>query len=184
MRSALFATLVALAVPAMVLTGCETAETDAVAVTAPDGAEVSVQTSSADVVAIGERVDDGAAFVTPAALVDQAETLDGQTVSVEGTVRTVCRNSGCWLTMDAPDGQTVRVVVPKDEAGEYVYTFPTDITGASVRLVGTFAVEEESVEMQRHLAEDEGAPADAVAKITEPSRSLVLTAQGAEITRA
>ena len=174
----------ALLLALLALGACQAADTDAVSVSAPDGAEVSVQTNDESVVAVGDRMDDRAAFVTPATLVADASTLDGQTVSVEGTVRTVCQQSGCWLTMDAGDGQNVRVVVPKDDAGEYVFTFPTDITGATARLVGTFAVTEESVEMQRHLAEDEGASADEIAAITEPVRSLTLTATGAQITRA
>lgn len=173
----------ALLLPLLALTACQTAETDEASSPAPDGSAVST-TADAPVVAIGDRVAADASFVTPAALVADAATLDGQTVSVEGTVRTVCQQSGCWLTMDAGNGQNIRVVVPKDDDGEYVFTFPTDITGATARLVGTFAVTEESVEMQRHLAEDEGASAEDVAAITEPVRSLTLTATGAEITRA
>ena len=173
-----------LLVSLLALAACQTAETDSVSVSAPDGAEVSVATGEQSVVAVGDRVDDAASFVTPATLVADAASLDGQTVAVEGTVRKVCQQAGCWLTMDAGDGETIRVVVPKDDAGTYVYTFPTDITGATARLVGTFAVAEESVEMQRHLAEDEGASADEVAAITEPVRSLTLTATGAEIVRA
>jgi hypothetical protein len=182
----------ALLLPLLALTACQTADTpegdgaatDDVSVSAPDGAEVSVATDDASVVAVGDRLDDGAAFVTPATLVADASTLDGQTVAVEGTVRTVCQQAGCWMTLDAGDGQSVRVVVPKDDAGEYVYTFPKDVAGATARLVGTFAVTEESVEMQRHLAEDDGASAEDIAAITEPVRSLTLTATGARIVRA
>lgn len=128
---------------------------------------------------LGETVPGGVGL-TAGDLVAQADALDGQDVVVEGTPREVCQMKGCWLTLADADGQTVRVVVPKDEAGDYVFTFPTDASGEPYRIAGRLAVETASVEEQRHYAEDGGASADEIAAITEPERSLVLTASGAE----
>ncbi|MDT0630350.1 DUF4920 domain-containing protein [Rubrivirga sp. S365] len=134
---------------------------------------------AADVVLVGAAVPGGAAL-SAGDLIVQADALDGQDVVVEGEPREVCQKMGCWLTLAGADGQTVRVVVPKDEAGAYVFTFPTDASGDRYRIAGRLAVETASVEEQRHYAEDGGADAEALAAITEPERSLVLTATGAE----
>ncbi len=168
--------------PLLALTACQSESAD-VDVTVPEGSTVSVDAGDASVVVVGDRVD-GETTITAADLVAHADSLDGQTVLVAGTVREVCQQSGCWMTLDAPDGAVVRIAVPKDADGEYVYTFPKDVAGASVRLAGTFSVTEESVETLRHLAEDGGASPDSLARITAPKRTLALTAAGAEITRA
>lgn len=131
-------------------------------------------------IVVGEGVPQGEALSTDE-LVAQADALEGKTVTVEGTVREVCQKAGCWLTLAGADGQTVRVAVPKDEGGVYAFTFPTDASGGRVRLVGQLAVEEESVEDQRHYALDGGATEAEVAAITEPKRALTFTAIGAEL---
>ncbi len=38
--------------------------------------------------------------------------LDGQTVTVAGTLRNVCQMAGCWATIETPSG-TIRITVPK-----------------------------------------------------------------------
>ena len=128
---------------------------------------------------VGAALPGGAALST-GDLIAQADALDGQDVVVEGAPREVCQKKGCWLTLADADGRTLRVVVPKDEAGDYVFTFPTDASGEPYRIAGRLAVETASVDEQRHYAEDGGADAATVAAITEPERSLVLTATGAE----
>ena len=147
---------------------------------APDsGAEMGDAPTS-----VGEPLAADAEILPVSAVIERAEELDGQTVFVEGTVAKVCEVRGCWLTLVNDAGETFRVAVPKDEDGEYVFTFPMDATGATARLAGTFTVETESVEMQQHLATDEGESPEAIAAITEPKRTLVLTASGARLTRA
>lgn len=132
---------------------------------------------------LGEGVAAGAA-ITPATLIADAEAYDGQTVTVEGTAREVCQMAGCWLTLADDEGRTVRVEVPRDENEAYVYTFPDDVSGKTVRLTGPLAVETESVEDLRHYAEDGGASPEELAAITEPRQSLILTALGADIVDA
>lgn len=127
---------------------------------------------------IGEAPAATAAFLPVAEMVRRADELDGETVEVEGVVGQVCRVKGCWLTLRDESADPVRVVVPKDERGEYVFTFPTSALGQRAQLTGTLSVTEESVEMRRHLAEDEGRSPEEVAAITEPRRALVLTASG------
>ncbi|MEM6327534.1 MAG: DUF4920 domain-containing protein, partial [Bacteroidota bacterium] len=135
-------------------------------------------------VVIGEAPDEGADVLTVATAIEQADALSGQTVSVEGTVSKVCQMKGCWLTLASDTGETFRINVPKDDEGEYVFTFPMDVTGATAHVVGDLVVETESVEYLQHLAEDGGASEEEIAEITEPRQSYVLTAQGARLSRA
>ncbi len=131
---------------------------------------------------LGETVPDGDAL-TPDELIAKADDYAGKTVVVEGDVREVCQMEGCWLTMADAQNRTVRINVPRDESGSYVFTFPTDASGQTVRVAGQLAVETESVEDQRHYARDGGATPDEVEAITAPKQTLVFTAMGAEVVR-
>ncbi|MCH7977275.1 MAG: DUF4920 domain-containing protein, partial [Bacteroidetes bacterium] len=56
-----------------------------------------------------------------------------------------------------------------------------NISGSQVLVAGTLSVEETDVETLRHLAEDRGDSEEAIAAITEPERTLILSATGARI---
>ena len=114
-------------------------------------------------------------------LIEDADEYAGRTVVVEGTVREVCQMAGCWLSLAGETGETIRIDVPRDETESYVFTFPKDASGRTARVAGTLEVRTESVADRRHYAEDGGASPEEVAAITEPKRTLVLTALGAEI---
>ncbi|WP_420456316.1 DUF4920 domain-containing protein [Rubrivirga sp.] len=165
-----------LLLPLLLLAACA-GEPEAPAETA-DAADPGVEAPAS--VAFGDTVPDGAAL-TPDELVADAETYAGKTVVVEGVAREVCQQAGCWLTFADADGRTVRIEVPRDETESYVFTFPKDATGQRVRVAGVLEVTTESVEDQRHYAEDRGDTPEAIAAITEPKRTLVLTALGAEL---
>lgn len=166
-----------LLIPLLALAACaDTPET-----TDPQSAEAEIASSSAETVLVGEALPAGDAL-TADALVAQADDLDGQAVLVEGQIEKVCQQAGCWLTFVTDAGQAVRVNVPRDEEDNYVFTFPKDAGGRTARVAGTFTVEEESVEILRHYAEDEGASEEEVAAITEPRLTLALEASGAELT--
>lgn len=139
--------------------------------------------STGEMLLVGEALPAGDAL-TAEALVAQAEALNGETVLVEGEIEKVCQMAGCWLTFITDDNESIRVAVPRDEDDNYVFTFPTDVAGQMVRVGGTFTVEEESVEVLRHYAEDEGASEEEVAAITEPRLTLALVASGAELAMA
>ena len=130
--------------------------------------------------ALGDPVPSGDAL-TPAELIADADSYAGKTVVVEGVAREVCQMAGCWLTFAGDAGQTVRVNVPRDETESYLFTFPEDATGQTIRVAGMLSVETESVEDQRHYAQDGGASAQEVDAITEPKQTLTLTASGAEV---
>jgi hypothetical protein len=105
----------------------------------------------------------------------EREQYVGKTVKIEGTISEVCQMMGCWLTLQAGDGHNIRVAVPRDEEGNYVYTVPKDISGRHAIVEGTLTEETLDEETQRHLAEEKGeeAPED-----LEPISELQLTASG------
>ncbi|MEL6616085.1 MAG: DUF4920 domain-containing protein, partial [Bacteroidota bacterium] len=148
---------------ALALTACASetdapeASGDAVAETPDGGAEMGDAP-----VTVGDAPGDDVQILPVSQVISRATDLEGETVVVEGTVSKVCQVKGCWLTLQNDAGETFRVAVPKDDAGEYVFTFPMDVTGARAELAGTFSIEEESVETQKHLAEDEGLSPEAI----------------------
>jgi hypothetical protein len=126
-----------------------------------------------------EDDDNDLVSLDPAALTQDLGTYQNTVVRVEGTVAKVCQAMGCWLTLQNPAGTPIRVEVPRDEEGEYVYTFPTDLGIAEVIVEGTVTSDTTDVETLRHFAEDEGRSSEEVDAITEPERTVVLTARGA-----
>ena len=85
-------------------------------------------------------------------------TYVGQTVKLKGAVAEVCQMKGCWFTLRAPEGRNIRLMVPRDDAGNYVYTMPTDISGRTAIVEGVLHQETLDEAAQRHLAEDAGEP--------------------------
>ena len=128
---------------------------------------------------VGEDPGDGAVLFADD-VVEHVEDFVGAPIRVAGTVSEVCQNAGCWLTFQNDAGVAFRVTVPRNDDG-YVFTFPHDISGSQVLVAGTLTVEETSVETLKHLAEDRGDSEEAISTITEPERTLILSATGARI---
>ena len=117
----------------------------------------------------------GASFEPVAAVPVQAALAEPEgyvdrTVVLEGVVREVCQQAGCWLTLDAGDGRYVRIHVARTDSGSYAFTVPKDVAGRRVVVQGTLKAETLSAEEQQHLAEDAGTP-------PEPADSLPFTPQ-------
>ncbi len=114
-------------------------------------------------------------------LLDDAASLDGELVAVSGVVRDVCQSKGCWLVLETATGDVIRVAVAKDDAGEYQFTVPTDISGRQVLVEGRLVRQELSEEQQQHYAEESNtqtaAPVEyrieAVGVAFEPARAEV-----------
>lgn len=157
--------------------GC-TDEPDNVYDAAPEESAVA---GDAEFTSYGDELtmDDDLVALTPASLTADPSAYDGTVVRVEGTIAKVCRNRGCWLTLDNPTATPVRVEVPRDAAGGYVFTFPTDLPVSEAIIEGTVRVDTTSVETLRHFAEDEGRSQEEIDAITAPEPTVVLTARGA-----
>ncbi|UJH92585.1 DUF4920 domain-containing protein [Antarcticibacterium sp. 1MA-6-2] len=99
---------------------------------------------------------------------------DTAEVTLKATVNSVCKNKGCWMTLDLPEDNEDVMVKFKD----YGFFVPKDIEQKDVVVRGKAYVTEVSVDEQRHYAEDKGETAEAVAAITEPKRTLSFLADG------
>jgi len=123
----------------------------------------------------GERFSDEGA-VPVQAVVAEREAYLGRSVKIEGTVAEVCQMAGCWLTLQTGDGNNIRILVARNEDGNYAFTVPKDISGRRVVVQGILAEETLLEGAQRHLAEDAGRVVDD--ETLTPATELQMTAQG------
>lgn len=95
-------------------------------------------------------------------------------VSFRSRVESVCKNKGCWMTMELPEEQENVMVKFLD----YGFFVPKDIDNKEVVVNGKAYVTEVSVEEQRHYAEDNGDTEEEIAAITQPKKTLSFLADG------
>lgn len=95
------------------------------------------------------------------------------TGKVTGTVVSVCQNKGCWMKLDAGNGQTMMVTFK-----DYGFFVPKDITGQTVVIEGVAEMKTVSVEEQQHYAKDAGKTQAEIDAITQPKTELSFVADG------
>lgn len=114
--------------------------------------------------------------VSPAemiAIVEKEGNFEGK---ISGEIKEVCTKKGCWLTMDLPNGKSMRVTFK-----DYGIFVPTTSQGYPIVLEGVAIMTETDVDTQRHYAEDGGMSKEEVAKITESKREITFEAVGVVI---
>jgi hypothetical protein len=113
------------------------------------------------------------AVLTPGQLVEEVAkngVFEGQ---IAGQIKEVCASKGCWLTMDLPSGQSMRVTFK-----DYGFFVPTNSAGFPIILEGVATLTETDVATLRHYAEDAGKSKDEIEAIKDPKREIVLQAEG------
>ncbi|MFD0796919.1 DUF4920 domain-containing protein [Maribacter chungangensis] len=88
-------------------------------------------------------------------------------------VKEVCKSKGCWMKLELAEGQEAMV-----RFKDYGFFMPMDIEGKEVIVNGLAFVESMSIEDQKHYAEDGGATANELAKITAPKKTYGFEANG------
>lgn len=98
---------------------------------------------------------------------------DTLAVKFESTINDICPKKGCWMSMDLGNEQEnfVRFV-------DYGFFVPKDAHQKKTVVNGKAFIKEESVERQRHYAQDAGKSQEEIEKITEPKRTLFFMASG------
>lgn len=119
---------------------------------------------------------DAAGVVSPAEMVLAVEKEGNFEGKITGEIKEVCTKKGCWLTMDLPNGESMRVTFK-----DYGFFVPTTSQGYPVILEGVAVLTETDVDTQRHYAEDAGMSKEEVAKITETKREITFEAVGVVI---
>ena len=90
----------------------------------------------------------GLAPTTLAAVLEKPEA--GKSVALEGTIKAVCQDKGCWLTFEQGD-KSVHVTFEG-----YSFFVPKDSAGQRVKLEGKVVMKQRSKDEIEHL-EGEGA---------------------------
>ncbi len=162
--------LVVLSLTLLLMAACQT-ET---ASTSEETAATETPSVPVGYAAYGETITPDDALAVES-VVAEVEAYVGKEVKIEGTVAEVCQAMGCWMILRAGDEQTIRLNVPRNEEGNYVYTVPTDISGRTVIVEGTLEEATLSVEEQQHLAEDAG---ETLGDDIEPVRELQMIPRG------
>lgn len=111
-------------------------------------------------------------------IISKMAATDSLAVKVSGKVGEVCQKKGCWMML-VPEqaGQPEMRVTFKD----YAFFMPKDLAGKRVVLEGYAYVDETSVDVLRHYAEDAGKSKEEIEKITEPKREVSYEASGVVI---
>ncbi|MCB0737893.1 MAG: DUF4920 domain-containing protein [Bacteroidetes bacterium] len=106
-------------------------------------------------------------------MVNQLGDKETLNIKVTGTVKNVCKVKGCWMTMELPTGEDMRVTFK-----DYGFFVPKDCNGKTAIAQGTVTKTVTSVADLRHFAKDEGASDEEIEKITEPKEELTFVADG------
>lgn len=101
------------------------------------------------------------------------EVGDTLKVSFETSVNTVCKMKGCWMTLEVPGDEDVRVSFK-----DYGFFVPKNIEDRRAIVSGKAFLTEISVEDLKHYAEDEGKSVEEILRITEPKKSMAFIADG------
>jgi hypothetical protein len=115
-------------------------------------------------------------ILSPAEMVSEVEKNGYFEGKISGTIKEVCTKKGCWLTMDLPSGETMRVTFK-----DYGFFVPTTSQGYPIILEGKAIMTETDVETLRHYAKDGGQNKEEIAKITSPKGEITFEAVGAII---
>ncbi|KEO74526.1 DUF4920 domain-containing protein [Anditalea andensis] len=100
----------------------------------------------------------------------QTGSFDGK---VKGEISEVCKSKGCWMTLELPDGNKMRVTFK-----DYSFFVPTQSSGYMAVIEGKAARTITDVETLRHFAEDEGLPSAEIQKINSPKEEYTFEAEG------
>jgi len=119
---------------------------------------------------------DVAGIVSPSEMVLIVEKEGNFKGKISGEIKEVCTKKGCWLTMDLPNGESMRVTFK-----DYEFFVPTTSQGYPIILEGVAVLTETDVVTLRHYAEDGGKTKEEVEAIAEPKREITFEAVGVMI---
>jgi hypothetical protein len=120
----------------------------------------------------GEEINDSD-FVSLHQLVSALEESEEFTGKVKGEIKEVCSMKGCWMTIDLPNGQTMRVTFK-----DYGFFVPKNSQGYPVIIEGVATKKVTDVATLKHYAEDAGKSQEEIDAITSPKQEYAFEAIG------
>lgn len=115
--------------------------------------------------------------------VEEMKSIIDSTGSFSGKISTtlhgVCKKAGCWVTIENPNGDPIRVVF-----GEHDFFVPIDTPeGKEVIIEGMAMLDTTSIELQKHFLDDAVEAGETVTQeqydaITEPLVEISFNASG------
>lgn len=124
---------------------------------------------------IGEKFDDSAP-ISLAELNEKMKSGGPVEATVTAPVSAVCQVKGCWMTLQNPGGEDVRITFK-----DYAFFVPKDSKGKTAIIHGKASMDTTSVEELKHFAEDDGQSKEEIEKITEPKIEMVFEASGVKL---
>ncbi len=106
-------------------------------------------------------------------LVAELENKDKFEGKVYGEIKEVCTHKGCWMTLDLPNGETMRVTFK-----DYGFFVPKNSHGLPVVIEGVAKKSMTDVETLRHYAEDAGKSQEEIKAINAPKQEYAFEATG------
>lgn len=111
--------------------------------------------------------------LTLASLVTALEDSDKFEGKVYGEIKDVCSMKGCWMTIDLPNGETMRVTFK-----DYGFFVPKNSHGYPVIIEGIATKKFTDVATLKHYAEDAGKSQEEIDAITSPKVEYAFEAVG------
>ncbi len=106
-------------------------------------------------------------------LITAIQTHDSLNTKVKGEIIASCKKKGCWMDMQLPDGQTMKITFK-----DYAFFVPKGMTKNYGIIEGVAKKETISVAMLRHYAQDAGKSKEEIEKITTPKTTITFEAIG------
>lgn len=120
----------------------------------------------------GEDINDGG-LVSLRQLLSVLDDSEEFTGKVKGEIKEVCAMKGCWMTIDLPNGQTMRVTFK-----DYGFFVPKNSQGYPVIIEGVATKKITDVATLKHYAEDAGKSQEEIDAITSPRLEYAFEAIG------
>ncbi|UII24825.1 DUF4920 domain-containing protein [Fulvivirga maritima] len=121
----------------------------------------------------GEEISDEGAIQADE-LYAKMESTDSVAVKVEGEILATCKMKGCWMTLDIPEKEALRVTFK-----DYGFFVPkSGVEGKKAIIDGYAKKVTTDVETQKHYAKDAGKSQEEIDAITEPKTEIAFVATG------
>ncbi len=142
---------------------------------ASDSVAMKKEKDQYDTVHYGKKIKEKGALSLASAL-DSMGDKEEYHAKVKGKVTSVCQKKGCWMKLERPDGQSMRVTFK-----DYGFFVPKDLAGEKVVMQGKAYTDTLSVKHRKHFARDAGKSEKEVEEITEPKMQVAFKAEGVKI---